>query len=154
MFNSSSNLCDCFSLSISVGALYIRKYFNEDSKQAANSLVRNIHDEFLRTLKTVPWMDEASRAVAIEKANKIDYHIAYPSELVDNKKLEEYYNSLELETDSLLHNVLRIRNFKTEHVISKLRKPVNKTDWEAHSMPSVVNAFYSLLENSVRKFSS
>lgn len=132
----------------------MRKYFNEDSKIAASSLVRNIHDEFLRTLKTVPWMDESSRAVAIEKANKIDYHIAYPSELVDTNKLEEYYNGLELETNSLLHNVLRISNFKADHQISKLRKPVNKTDWETHSMPSVVNGFYSLLENSVRKLTS
>lgn len=141
-----------FSLSISVGALYVRKYFNEESKRAASSLVGNIRDEFLKTLTTVPWMDEGTRAAAIEKANKMDFHIAYPNELIDNNKLNEYYNGLELETNSLFHNILRIRNYQTDHAINKLRKPVNKTDWETHSMPAVVNAFYSLLENSIRKF--
>lgn len=147
-------ICKCnlnCSLSTSVGALYVHKYFNEESKKGAASLVKSIHEEFLETLKNVPWMDETSRVAAIEKAHKMNYHIAYPDELVDNSKLEEYYHGLELETDSLLQNVLRIRKFNSDHAISKLRLPVNKTDWETHSFPTVVNAFYSLLENSIRK---
>lgn len=30
-----------------------------------------------------------------------------------------------------------------------LRKPVNKTDWIAHSSPTFINAFYSFEENSI-----
>lgn len=131
--------------------MYVRKYFDEDSKRAASCLVGNIRDEFFKTLTTVPWMDEVSRARALEKAHKMDFHIAYPNELIDNKKLNEYYDGLELESDSLFQNILRIRIFQSNHAIAKLRIPVNKTDWETHSMPAIVNAFYSLLENSIRK---
>lgn len=95
-------------------------------------------------------MDEGTRAAAIEKAVSMTSHIAYPDELTDNNKLEEYYGSLELQEDSLLQNVIRVRIFQDNHIIQKLRKPVNKTDWISHTMPATVNAAYSPLENSIR----
>lgn len=142
---------DC-SLPISVGALYVRKYFNEESKKAAVDLVNNVREEFINILHDVDWMDDGTRNEAIEKAKGIISHIAYPDELTDNNKLEEYYSGLELESDQLLRNVLQIRTFKEVHAIQKLRLPVNKTDWETHTMPATVNAAYSPLENSIRKF--
>lgn len=97
-------------------------------------------------------MDEGTRAAAIEKAQSMTSHIAYPDELTDNNKLEEYYDGLELEPNTLLKNVLSIRTFKDNAVIKKLRKPVNKTDWESHTMAVTVNAAYSPLENSIRMY--
>lgn len=140
-----------YSLPISVGALYVRKYFDEESKKAAVDLVNNIQEEYVNILRKVSWMDDGTRAEAIEKAKSMTSHIAYPDELIDNNKLEEYYQGLELEPDSLLQNVLRVRTFKDVHLIKKLRQPVNKTDWEAHTMPATVNAAYSPLENSIRE---
>lgn len=139
-----------FSLSISVGASYVKKYFNEDSKRAAAIVTKSIHEEFLKTLNTVPWMDEDSRMAAITKANNMQFHIAYPDELVDDNKLEEYYRGLELEPDSLLHSVVRIHKFLDIRATKELRKPVNKTDWETHSKATSVNAFYAPAENSIR----
>lgn len=95
-------------------------------------------------------MDDVTRAAAIEKAKSMTSHIAFPDELIDNNKLEEYYNGLELQPDSLLKNVLRVRTFNDKHSIQRLRKPVNKTDWESHTMPATVNAAYSPLENSIQ----
>lgn len=95
-------------------------------------------------------MDDATRQEAIKKAEALTEHIGYPNELADNNKLEEYYNDLEIEPDNLLLNTLRLTKFSTDHLFNKLRKPVNKTDWETHAKPSVVNAVYSALENSIR----
>lgn len=138
------------SLPISVGALYVREYFDEESKKAAVDLVNTIREEYVKILSEVSWMDEVTRAAAIEKAESMTSHIAYPDELTDNNKLEEYYDSLELEPDTLLQNVLRVRTFQDNHIIQKLRKSVNKTDWLTHTMPATVNAAYSPLENSIR----
>lgn len=135
---------------MSVGALYVRKYFDEASKKAAVDLVNNIQEEFIGILRQVPWMDNETRTAAIEKAKTLTNHIAYPDELLDNKKLEQYYKGIVLEPDNLLVNILRLRKFEDEHSMSKLRKPVNKTDWETHTMPATVNAMYSPLENSIR----
>lgn len=50
-----------------------------------------------------------------------------------------------------MESVLNLTLFGTEYLFSKLREPVNKTDWITHGRPAIVNAFYSSIENSIRK---
>lgn len=132
-----------------MGALYVRKYFNEHSRQAAIELVDDIHSAFIDVLNEVTWMDEKTRNEAIKKAKTLTAHIGYPDELAENDKLEEYYRELEIEPDNLLLNTLRLEVFDLDNLFNKLRKPVNKTDWETHSIPSTVGAYYSSGENSI-----
>lgn len=134
-----------------MGALYVQKYFNEKSRKAAIDLVENIRHEFIDILQNVTWMDEKTRSEAIKKAKLLETHIGYPNELNDIKKLEDFYKDLEIEPDDLLLNTLRIEVFDTDRAFNKLRKAVNKTDWEAHSTPSSVGAYYSSPENSISK---
>lgn len=139
-------------LPISVGALYVRKYFSEESKRTAIELVEDIKYGFIDVLQEISWMDEKTREKAIQKAKSLTAHIGYPNELAENNKLEEYYRDLEIEPDNLLLNSLRLEVFDSDHLFNKLRKPVNKTDWETHSTPSTVNAYYSSPENSISTF--
>jgi predicted metalloendopeptidase len=138
------------SLPISVGALYIRKHFKEDSKRAALEMVNNIRAQFENILNEVSWMDDKTRATAHVKVKAMSTHIGYPDELMDNKKLEEYYNELEINPDTYLESVLKMSVFGTNYAFNKLRKPVNKTDWITHARPAIVNAFYSSIENSIQ----
>lgn len=140
------------SLSISVGALYVRKHFREDSKRAALEMVSGIRREFEKILHEVPWMDDATREAALNKVKSMSTHIGYPDEIMDNKKLEEYYNSLEIDPNDYLKSVLSMNVFGTDYAFNKLRKPVNKTDWVTHARPAIVNAFYSSIENSIREY--
>ncbi|CAH2034230.1 unnamed protein product, partial [Iphiclides podalirius] len=138
------------SLSIAVGALYIRKYFDEGSKANALEMVSDIRQQFRRTLAEVEWMDETTRRAAIEKADAMAAHIAYPGEMLDNDKLTEFYTGLEMSADKLMESVLNLTLFGTEYLFKKLREPVNKTDWVTHGRPAIVNAFYSSIENSIQ----
>ncbi|OWR48508.1 zinc metalloprotease [Danaus plexippus plexippus] len=138
------------SMSIAVGALYIRKYFNENSKSNALEMVNDIRQQFRKTLETVDWMDEKTRREALEKADAMASHIAYPSEMLDNDKLTEFYSGLEMSSDKLMESVLNLTLFGTEYLFGKLREPVNKTDWVTHGRPAIVNAFYSSIENSIQ----
>lgn len=79
------------SLPIASGALYVRKYFNEEARQNAIEMVADIRAEFQDILKKVDWMDEETRNNALDKAKSMATHIAYPDELLDNRKLEEFY---------------------------------------------------------------
>ena len=56
-----------------------------------------------------------------------------------------------MNSSSYLRNALNMTIFGTNYSFKKLRKPVNKTDWVTHGRPAVVNAYYSALENSIRK---
>lgn len=141
-----------FSLSPAVGALYVRKYFNENSKQHAEEIVENIRSSFIDMLHKVTWMDEQTKSAAVNKAKALVAHIAYPKELTNKTKLEEYYKTLEMNEDEYLMNALRLNKFKTEYALRELYSPVNKTDWLAHATPAMTNAFYAALENSIRKF--
>lgn len=114
-------------------------------------MVNNIRAEFMDVLDKIDWMDGETKTFAKEKAKAITNHIGYPNELADISKLEEYYKELEIEPDNLMLDKLRLTVFATNRYFGKLREPVNKTDWETHSRPALVNAFYSGLENSIRK---
>lgn len=78
-------------------------------------------------------------------------HIAYPDELLDVTKLESFYGNLTVDPEYYLESVLNLSTFGTEYSFGKLRQPVNKTEWISHGRPAVVNAYYSGIENSIRK---
>jgi len=138
------------SLANAVGSLYVTKYFNEDSKAEALMMVSEIRRQFERLLDEVDWMDEDTKRQARVKAQGMVEHIGYPSELLDQSKLEDLYAGLELSPNAYLGNALNMTVFGTNYAFSKLREKVNKTDWVRHGRPAVVNAFYSPLENSIQ----
>ncbi|KAK5647015.1 hypothetical protein RI129_005479 [Pyrocoelia pectoralis] len=138
------------SMSIAAGALYVRKYFHEEARQNAIEMVSDIRSEFIDILKKVEWMDNVTRKHALEKAAAMTAHIAYPDELLSDKKLEEFYGKLDFTSDHYLKTILSLTLFGTEYSFKRLPLPVNKTDWVTHGRPSVVNAFYSSIENSIQ----
>lgn len=72
----------------------MRKYFNEAAKKNAMEMVADIRAEFDEILKEVDWMDDHTRANALDKARSMSTHIAYPDELLDDRKLEEFYDGV------------------------------------------------------------
>lgn len=114
-------------------------------------MVDNIQFAFLDILHKITWMDEKTRIAAINKAKSLTVHIGYPDELLDNKILEEYYSDLDVNEENYFENVIKLAQYKLDLAYNKLRKPINKTAWEQRSMPGVANAFYSPVENSIRK---
>ncbi|XP_055324267.1 neprilysin-2-like [Sitodiplosis mosellana] len=137
------------SLSIAVGALYVRKYFRQDSKAAALDMVNGLRKEFELLLNEVNWMDDETRKSALNKLKAMSTHIGYPDEIMDNAKIEKYYENLEIDENNYLSSVLNMNVFGTDYAFNKLRKPVNKTDWVNYAHTAVVDAYYSPLDNSI-----
>ncbi|KAH8381748.1 hypothetical protein KR093_011645, partial [Drosophila rubida] len=138
------------SLGISVGSLYVRKHFHQDSKANALEMVNNIRSVFNDILDEVNWMDEKTKQEAKEKLHSMATHIGYPDEMLDNEKLAKYFEKLEINPDKYFESFLAMNIFGTDYSFNKLRLPVNKTEWVRHARPAVVNAFYSSLENSIQ----
>lgn len=117
-------------------------------------MIDSIHKEFIRMLESTPWMDSVTRNAAIEKAKAMNFFIGCPNELMENAKLDEYYRNLELQPDSLLHSMLRIRKFNKIRQINEFRQPIEKSDWRTLSLEAtMVNAFYSPQLNIISKLS-
>ncbi|KAK9500250.1 hypothetical protein O3M35_001543 [Rhynocoris fuscipes] len=138
------------SVNYAVGSLYIKKFFKKESKVNALELVHRIRDEMVKTLQSIDWMDDNTRAAAMDKAKSISEYIGYPDELLDDNKLAEFYQNYDVSNEtSYLEAILKTTTFATNYSMSRLRKPVNKTEWLRHASPAVVNAFYNGLENSI-----
>lgn len=50
--------------------------------------------QFRKTLNEVDWMDEMTRNAALDKADAMASHIAYPKEMLDNNKLTKFYEGV------------------------------------------------------------
>ncbi|XP_063903436.1 neprilysin-2-like [Zophobas morio] len=134
---------------IVIGAMYVRKYFHVEAKQNALEMVKYIKEQFKDILRSIDWMDSETRKSALDKANTIVDHIAYPDELLDDQKIGQLYDKLEVDENQFLYSALNISKFTMDYTLSRLREAVNKTDWKEHGFPAQVNAFYHPLENSI-----
>ena len=50
-----------YRLSKAVGAMYVRRYFKEETRKAAIELVTDIRHAFLEILNETDWMDETTK---------------------------------------------------------------------------------------------
>lgn len=138
-----------FRFNFAVGSLYIRKYFNRKSKAAVHQAFEDIRTEFRTNLQDVSWMDNVTREAAIRKVDRMTSHIGYADELLDDKKLEEFYNVIDIHPDKFFSSILSINNFFTDKQFKMLREPVNKTSWYLYESPTTVNAFYDSNRNGI-----
>lgn len=98
-------------------------------------------------------MDHQTRTRALEKVAAMTSHVAYPVELLDNKKLEKLYENLELSDDNYFENLFNASRFTTEFHFGRLHEPFNKTDWLNHLGAAEAEGHYIAAENSIRECS-
>ena len=63
-----------------------------------------------------------------------------------------YYSQLKLSDWNLLENMKSLAVFGTDFSFGLLKKQVDKGHWRNYGAVATVNAFYSKVENSIRKF--
>ena len=56
-----------FSFGNAVGAMYVREYFEEEARQSAKSMVKDIRDVFDEILGELEWMDEETRYSIVDE---------------------------------------------------------------------------------------
>lgn len=134
-------------LPMAAGALYIRKYFKDDTKHKVTQMVDQIRKEFRVMLNQNEWMDKKTKLAANQKFDTLDLHIGYVEELKDDKKLAAYYEPLEINRTDYLASILNLNQFYWINELKSLRKSVNRTDWAQH-MPLLNTAYYDRVFNS------
>ncbi|EEC06628.1 neprilysin, putative, partial [Ixodes scapularis] len=81
-------------LGIALSSLYVRHFFQDESKGAALDMVNFIMKEFMSILEDINWMDEQTRQRARAKALAIQPYIGYPEELLKDALVEEHYSNI------------------------------------------------------------
>ncbi len=118
---------------------YVAAKFAGDSKPRAQELVSSIHDAMRKEFALLPWMDDGTRAAAVTKIDKMHDKVGYP----------DHWRAYDFDVSRATHakNVMAAESFEERRQLTKVGKPVDKTDWDM--TPPTVNAYYSSSLNEI-----
>jgi putative endopeptidase len=123
-----------------LGKLYVEKYFKPAAKERMDELVKNLILAYRERLESRDWMGAETKKNALTKLAAITPKIGYPEKWRD-------YSGLEIRDDSFAENAMRAEAFEIRYRISKLGKPVDRTEWGM--TPPTVNAYYNPSMNEI-----
>ena len=123
-----------------VGKLFVKHYFPPASKAAAQKMVKNIVAAFGRRIDNLDWMSPETKTKAKAKLSTLYIGIGYPEHWRD-------YSGLTITRDDALGNQQRSDLFDYQASLSKLGKPVDKSEWAM--TPQTVNAVNLPLQNAL-----
>ncbi|KAJ8683045.1 hypothetical protein QAD02_018837 [Eretmocerus hayati] len=134
-------------MGLAVGSMFVKKYFDEKSKNDTLIMTREIQQSFRELLNESSWLDTATRRVAGEKVEAMQLRIGYPDFILDDKELSQRFKDVSIEPDKYFENTLNVLRHLTRVEHDRLGKPVDKTQWNAP--PANVNAYYSRDKNQI-----
>jgi putative endopeptidase len=123
-----------------VARLYVERAFPPEAKARAEQMVEGLLEAMARSIRSLDWMGEATKAEALAKLEGFSYKIGYPDEWRD-------YTGLEIGRDSYVSNRMAGSAFEFRREMGRLGEHVDKGEW---AMPAhVVNAYYHPLLNEI-----
>ncbi|HET6434981.1 MAG TPA: M13-type metalloendopeptidase [Xanthomonadaceae bacterium] len=122
------------------GQLYVDAAFPAESKARMEKLVDNLRTALKARIEKLDWMSADTKKKALEKWASFTPKIGYPDKWRD-------WSGLSTSRDSYLGNVEAANEFNYKWQLSKIGKPVDKTEWGM--TPQTVNAYYNPLRNEI-----
>ncbi len=117
-----------------LGQLYVKRYFNEDSKKRVLALVNNLQKSFENRINHLDWMSDSTKQKAKEKLYAITKKIGYPDKWRN-------YDNVKINRTEYFENVLSLDRNEYQYELAKLNRPVDRTEW--HTTPATVTAYYN-----------
>jgi putative endopeptidase len=122
-----------------LGQPYVAVRFAGNSKQLAIDLTEAVREAIRAEIDRLPWMDDATRAAAKAKLDKMGRLVGYP----DTWRNYDFTIS---RTD-FMANVAAASHFEVMRQLAKIGKPVDKKEWGM--TPPTVNAYYDPSMNQI-----
>jgi endothelin-converting enzyme/putative endopeptidase len=123
-----------------VGQIYVQRHYPPESDRQMHELIDNILAALKDKIEGNGWMDQATKARALQKLATFDPRIGHPVKYID-------YSSLEVKRDDLLGNAIRSDDFDWKLLLSRFPKPVDRTLWDM--LPQTNNAYYDPTQNQI-----
>lgn len=132
---------------MAVGALFVRKFFDEKSKHDVMDMVRELQMSFREILNDTDWIDASTRRLALKKLEAMSLKIGYPNYILSRNQLDEKYSALHIYPEKYFENTISVLKYLNQEEQKKVGQAVNKTIWQ--TTPGIVNAFYSRSRNQI-----
>ncbi len=123
-----------------LGQMYVKVAFSAESKTRMEELVKNLSAALKGRIENLAWMSPETKKKALEKWATFTPKIGYPDKWRD-------WTGLETSRASYIENVLAANAFNYKWNLSKVGKPVDKSEWGMS--PQTVNAYYNPLQNEI-----
>lgn len=123
-----------------LGQLYVQKYFSPATKKRYETMVGNIVEAYGERIKALDWMSPVTKEKALAKLSSVVKKVGYPDKWKD-------FSALHINRDSYVMNVLQARRWAFNYELSKLGKPVDRTEWGM--TPQTYNAYYNPSNNEI-----
>ena len=123
-----------------LGQLFVKEYFNEKAKDRYNTMVEAIRDAYKERIAKLSWMSDSTKQKALDKLNKITKKVGYPDKWKD-------FSALKIDKGPFVLNMQRAREWWFNYSISKLGRPVDRTEWTM--TPQTYNAYYNPSNNEI-----
>ncbi|XP_022831252.1 endothelin-converting enzyme homolog [Spodoptera litura] len=134
-------------MGMALGSMFVRKYFDEMSKNDTLYMTREIQQSFRELLHMTDWIDDKTKKLAAHKVDAMMLRIGYPDFILNKKELDDRYKEVKIHPDKYFENILNILQHLTKMEQARIGQPVNKTLW--NTAPAVVNAYYSRNKNQI-----
>ena len=123
-----------------IGQLYVAEHFPPAAKEAMDHLVERLIEAYRDSIKTLPWMGEATIGKALEKLSMFRPKIGYPSQWID-------YSSIQTDPHDVIANLAAANEFEFKRELKKIDDGVDRELW--FMFPQTVNAYYHPLLNEI-----
>lgn len=130
-----------------VGSMFVKKYFNKNSKNDTLLMTRKIQKSFKELLNKTTWIDKNTKEIASEKVDAMLLRIGYPDFILEPELLNARYKNVVILPGKYFENTLHVLYHLTRVEQDRLGSPVNKTLW--NTAPAVVNAYYNRNKNQI-----
>ncbi|XP_058056004.1 neprilysin-4 [Anopheles bellator] len=134
-------------MGMAVGAMFVRRYFDENSKRDTLTMTHELQQAFRELLNRTDWIDGPTKRLAEQKVNAMSLRIGYPDFILTPDELNTRYVGLAIHPEQYFENTLNVLSHIRRTDQEKLGQVVNKTAW--HTAPAVVNAYYSRNKNQI-----
>jgi putative endopeptidase len=123
-----------------LGRIFVKEYFPEAAKKRYNDLVEAIRVSYHDRIEKLDWMSPETKAKAQAKLAAVTKKVGYPDKWKD-------YSALVVGSDSYCQNMMNAARWRFDDRLSKLGKPVDRTEWGM--TPQTYNAYYNPSNNEI-----
>lgn len=123
-----------------LGQLFVKEFFPEKAKLRYSLMVENVKEAYAENIKKLDWMSAETKSKALDKLTKVSKKVGYPDKWKD-------FMTMQIDRSSYVRNVISAYKWWYQYNVSKLGKPVDRTEWDM--TPQTYNAYYNPSNNEI-----
>ncbi|KAL7320762.1 hypothetical protein PS15m_000621 [Mucor circinelloides] len=138
-------------ISNSMGRYFVLKRFGgEEERKKVETFLTNIHETWTDHLSQIDWLDNQTRAKAVEKVKAIEHMVAYSTSSPDLRQpnsIKEYNEGIYINETSYYDTENLLNTWNTKKQWAKAGKAVDRDTWLFSAQ--TVNAYYNPSTNQI-----